>query len=361
MTAKKKFCIFCGEKPESKNKEHVIPKWLIELTGDPKRQAFFGFDVVRGKKGPRMYSFDSFSFPACEKCNTDFATLEGLTKPVVIKILQNKQISSREISTFLDWVDKVRVGLWLGFYFLDKNLAGISPKFHIKFRIGTRDRFVIVYKTNYNSNGINFTGTEGVSFQHSPSCFSLRINNLIFFNASCLDLCDRRLGFPFSQKTTIANRHQVAIDIVDGYKRIFKPVMKNIFLPYGIILFQPIFKEQIADERMKKYYDNEYVRSNSMDFNGGLGKVFIENNGPTRPLSDDDKVCIVPDRQHDYLNFLPKLSKMTFDYQVHLFKMSSPENLSKEEKQEFKLHLTRMKKSNEIFLEFIKQQTERQT
>jgi hypothetical protein len=310
MTTKKKICIFCGEKPESKNKEHVIPKWLIELTGDPKREAFFGFDVFSEKKGIRMYSFDSFAFPACEKCNTEFATLEGLTKPVVIKMLQNDRIDSCEISTFLDWLDKVRVGLWLGFNYLDKNWAEISPNFYIKTRIGTRDRFVIVYSTNYHSSGINFIGTEGLSFQYSPSCFALRINNLIFFNASTFDLCDRRLGFPFSKKTTMANRQQVEIDIVAGFQRMFSPVVRKTFLPNGIKLFQPVFKEQIQNEGMRKFYSNEYVRSNSLNFEEGIGKIFIENNGSTYPLSAEDKLNIVPDRQHDYLRFLPKLSKM---------------------------------------------------
>ena len=29
-----KFCVFCGNKPKGKNNEHIIPKWLIEFTGD---------------------------------------------------------------------------------------------------------------------------------------------------------------------------------------------------------------------------------------------------------------------------------------------------------------------------------------
>ncbi|QJB40178.1 hypothetical protein HF324_20870 [Chitinophaga oryzae] len=37
-----KYCIFCGEQPQSKTKEHIIPKWLIEMTGDPNRLTFFG-------------------------------------------------------------------------------------------------------------------------------------------------------------------------------------------------------------------------------------------------------------------------------------------------------------------------------
>jgi len=30
-----KFCIFCGDKPQSKNLEHIIPQWLLKMTGDP--------------------------------------------------------------------------------------------------------------------------------------------------------------------------------------------------------------------------------------------------------------------------------------------------------------------------------------
>ncbi len=361
MTNKKKICIFCGDKPERKNKEHVIPKWLIELTGDSKREAFFGGNVSREKRGIRMYSFDSFTFPACEKCNTEFATLEGATKPIVIKILQNGRIDSCEITTFLDWLDKARIGLWLAFYYLNKNWAGISPKFHIKTRIGTRDRFLIIYKTNYNSSGINFIGAEGLSFQHSPSCFALIINNLIFFNVSTFDLCDRRLGFPFSQKTTMANRIQIEMDMVEGFQRVSNPVMRQTFLTKGIILFQPIFKEQIKNAEGRKLYNNEYVRTNSLNYEEGIGKVFIENNGSTHPLSAKDKLSIVPDRQHDYLRFLPKLSKMTFDYQLHLFQMPSPENLSSEEKKEFKLNMKAMKQSNETFLKIINQQIAKKT
>lgn len=37
-----KFCVFCGSKPESKNKEHILPQWLLKLTGDPNREIFLG-------------------------------------------------------------------------------------------------------------------------------------------------------------------------------------------------------------------------------------------------------------------------------------------------------------------------------
>ena len=45
-----KFCVFCGKKPENKNKEHIIPQWLIKLTGDPNRKINLGVDFTAFRK-----------------------------------------------------------------------------------------------------------------------------------------------------------------------------------------------------------------------------------------------------------------------------------------------------------------------
>ena len=45
-----KICVFCGLQPHSKNKEHIIPQWLIKMTGEPNRQANFGHDSRHYKK-----------------------------------------------------------------------------------------------------------------------------------------------------------------------------------------------------------------------------------------------------------------------------------------------------------------------
>lgn len=42
-----KKCIFCGKQMSEKSKEHVIPQWLIEMTGDKKRTACFGLDYSK--------------------------------------------------------------------------------------------------------------------------------------------------------------------------------------------------------------------------------------------------------------------------------------------------------------------------
>ncbi len=92
-----KFCLFCGDRPVGKNKEHVLPQWLLELTGDPTRIANFGLDLSHGieNAAPRQYAFSQFQFPACAVCNGIFSTLEGNAKAVVLKILASERLCSR--------------------------------------------------------------------------------------------------------------------------------------------------------------------------------------------------------------------------------------------------------------------------
>ena len=50
-----KFCVFCGKPPDGKTREHVVPYWLLEMTGDPTRVVAFGLDFARSQK-PIRYS-----------------------------------------------------------------------------------------------------------------------------------------------------------------------------------------------------------------------------------------------------------------------------------------------------------------
>jgi hypothetical protein len=121
----KKFCVFCGKLPQEKNKEHVLPRWLIALTGNPNRIGSFGIDFTKKPFSVRRFSFDSFTFPACSDCNAAFSLLEATAEPVVRKMLAFQPVNSSELIVLLDWLDKVRVGMWLGFFYLDKNFVGI--------------------------------------------------------------------------------------------------------------------------------------------------------------------------------------------------------------------------------------------
>jgi hypothetical protein len=70
-----KICVFCGERPERKTNEHVLPKWLIRLTGDPSRRAMFGLGIQGSDVKARIFSFDAFKFPACRDCNELFSAV----------------------------------------------------------------------------------------------------------------------------------------------------------------------------------------------------------------------------------------------------------------------------------------------
>ena len=200
-----KFCVFCGNEPVGKNKEHVIPEWLIKMTGELSRSAIFGFNKnFENRFKNREFAFGQFTFPACRGCNAKYADFESDVKTILLKILNGIEIRSEELSLFMDWLDKVRVGLWLGMKQLDDsndNSVMVEPKFHIDSRIGQYDRMLIVEKSDGQKLKLNFSGVDTLSFALTPSAFTLIVNNFYFTNISYMFFLSRRLGFPFPEKT----------------------------------------------------------------------------------------------------------------------------------------------------------------
>jgi hypothetical protein len=361
MTPTRKFCLFCGNNPEGKNKEHIIPQWLIEYTGDPKRKAFFEVDSRKGEPTARTYSFNSFVFPSCEACNSEFADLENRAKLVITSLDRMEAVNESDIDTLLDWLDKVRVGLWLGYNYLDKNLAAISPKFHIKTRIKTRDRLVIIQRLRDAPNGINFTGADSISFQYIPSCFSLRVNSLMFFNASNVGLCDRRLGFPFSKESFWRNYDYVERDIVRGLERKLYPVIRRAaLLPSGTGLYQPIYKDYLSAEDHEGLFDTQYVKENSIDRRNGIGGVFLEKDGTVERYPEFKSMRWLPSQSCELRVALPQMIQTTCDLQVYFFvNTASFKKLDKEQQKSLGKQLELMKKLNSLHVKFAKSQAER--
>ena len=164
-------CIFCGRRPEIKASEHVLPKWLIELTGDPKRKAEFGYNhLENGELVKRAFSFDALKFPACKSCNQNFSELEAKTKAIVQEIITEDALSASELCTLLDWFDKIRIGLWLGYQYLDKNPMAIAPHYYVETRIGQHDRMLAIFKMDGNKEGLNSVGCDTPAFALTPSC-----------------------------------------------------------------------------------------------------------------------------------------------------------------------------------------------
>ena len=172
MNKTEKICVFCGKEPDSKNKEHVMPQWLMNHVGIAGKKVRFGFNKATGK--PREFTYKSFTFPACEKCNTAFSCLEIEAKPIILRLLAEEGLSKNDFHVLLSWFDKVRIGLWLGFYYLDKNYGGISPNFHIQTRIGSQDRMLHIVKVDNHEMELSFRGCDSIAFHFVPICFSMK-------------------------------------------------------------------------------------------------------------------------------------------------------------------------------------------
>lgn len=221
--------------------EHVIPQWLIKLTGDPKRDINLGVQWDKDGHPIRSFPFKEFKVPACTTCNSEHGKLESEAQYITANLLENKSISVSELNTLLNWLDKIRIGLWIAFHYLDKNLFDINLKFHIAKRIGTDDRLLFIYKAKTAPMGVNFIGTNTPVFQHLPSCFLLRINNFFFFNASFQFLISRRIGFPFPEKLFATDAGMYAFDIKESRQRIMTPVIQWPFYNNCVEIYQPMF------------------------------------------------------------------------------------------------------------------------
>ncbi len=317
-----KVCVFCGNQPESKTLEHVLPQWLIELTGNAKRKAEFGYKhLENGKLVKRTFSFDAFKFPACKSCNQSFSELEAKTKATVQKILTGDPLSSSELSTLLDWFDKIRIGLWLAFQYLDKNTMGIEPHYHIEARIGQHDRMLAIFKMDANKLGLNFAGCDTPAFALAPCCFTIRINDFCFLNMSYPNLLSRRMGFPYPSGTFMMEDERLFCRFTKGRDRIMLPVLKKLINIQGTELYQPIFIGNIrsADTATgKRRYDTKYVRDNCISWERGVGKIFI-NVGPQLSVyPDNSSKEWIPKKTYDFEDLLFEIQILAFDWQMYI-------------------------------------------
>lgn len=332
-----KICVFCGKKPQSKTDEHILPRWLIELTGDPNRQVMLGH-VKAGEVRPRRFAFDRFVFPACEECNQRFSTLESAAKSIIIKILSGSALSAGELNTLLDWFDKVRIGLWLAHYYLDKNFAAIQPRFYIATRMGQHDRMVGIFKADCNLRGLTFMCTEAPYFYYSPTCFSLMINNYYFLNASYVFLFSRRLGLPFPNKIIAdAEAPREFCQMCPGMERILSPLIRKPLRYSGTEIYQPMYPQFLNQPDAKEFYDTDYVRAMSAAAEKGQGKVFIQRDKKVMRYSSELSSEWLPTRVYSRRELHWGVPLMTFQLQDFLDEMSPlMDQLPKEEQRHWK-------------------------
>ena len=334
-----KHCVFCGKQPQEKSKEHVVPRWLIELTGDASRNANFGFnkDTTQKTLIPRSFAFDKFTFPACSACNQKFSGLEANVKRTMMSVLNAEQISARALSELLDWFDKVRIGLWLGMRLLDKDIANVEPNFHIETRLGRHDRLLIVEKSDFSGKRLNFVATDTINFALTPSAFMLIVNNYHFTNVSSLFLCARRLGFPYAERMRLhPGREETEVDLAGGRERVMRPVLRRAISEKGNPIYQPMFKSGLVEEA-RDAYDTEYVREHSLNFPEGVGNLFVDAPSGVQEVYQDDEISLEPTKTQAVrrLNILSGINVLEWQLWLHE-ELPSMELLSHEQRRYIK-------------------------
>jgi hypothetical protein len=289
-----RFCVFCGNPPEKKNREHILPQWLLELTGDPKRVVNFGTNYKNG----RTIRFDwlNFCVPACESCNTEYSDLEDRAKSYVLRLTAREALSSIEYSDFLDWLDKVRIGIWVAYHFIQGNPTHIEPSFHIKTRIAQKDRMVAIYPIAGDGIGLNAFGVESLVFHSQPSCFALRVNNLLILNMSADYLISARCGFPFpkSRYTTLDGDNPYLMHMSDFQitRRVKHPLLRSAIAKPSIHLYQPIMQKS-SDGRFQSGFLGDYnsfdsyLAHHTMPPNpSGKGILYFQHQDSVEPIID---------------------------------------------------------------------------
>jgi hypothetical protein len=346
-----RFCVFCGEKPTAKNNEHVIPQWLIHLTGNPNRVVNFGFNYQTNKN--IKFSWSQFVVPACESCNNYYSSLEGEAKTLITRLLNRESISARNWMLLLDWLDKVRIGIWIAYHLIQKNPTGITPHLHVNSRIGAKDRMVCMYTIQTNNIGLKAFGVESLVFHRTPSCFALMINNIVLLNVSCDYLFAGRCGFPYPR-----NRYVIPNGIDQGKlsltdfvttRMIQHPLMPTKFIKPSIHLYQPIMQRGLQNSLLGECQYDSFLICHTIREKSDRGVLFRQFTNRAEPLfNQNHKIESDIEIELQPVN-IPAILSQVYDFQNHCYTLN--ELLCDSEKEAQAILLEYNKKQKEEFLE----------
>jgi hypothetical protein len=266
-------CVFCGQRAKDKTKEHILPQWLLEMTNTTAANMTYG--IYRGQR------FFGLTMRACDPCNSAYSDLEGRTKPVVEKLLSVQAITAIEADTVLDWLDKVRIGLWILDLTRSGNPLQIVPRFRISNRMSRKDRVLRVSYFNHQRKALSYFGTPNLAFHFSPSCFGLAINDLMLFNFS-FDFATSKplgLGYIINAADSKDGRDFFVGQFVAGDGTTSEPVWKNLLLGSGNYFLQSI--RYVIDENgnaVPSGEDDRLFSADAIDVGSGKGAIFSSKN-----------------------------------------------------------------------------------
>lgn len=341
-----KFCVFCGKSPENKNKEHVLPQWLLRETGNPSRVVKMGINYKTQK--PIEFSWNSLTMPSCTSCNDEFSGLESRIKPIIEALHRREGVTVENYILLMDWMDKVRVGLWLNYHVLQGNPTGIAPNFHIKDRIGRKDRYLAVHAIDTEEKSLNAFGVESIVFHNAPICFGLKINSILLVNISADFIFSERAGFPFPTRREYIYEGEFVgaqrlVDF-DMRKAIEHPVLHPRMHKASIELVQPILQLDALEEASTE--PQETMRNFlgvNWDFDSYLaprtypphfqpkGVVLRQFQDQTVPLPDIEQKIEFDSVTGRECRPIGELVAQIYEYQNMMFERVAPEDFSTED------------------------------
>lgn len=310
----KKKCVFCGGDPEKKNKEHILPKWLLRMTGPPNRVVNFGTNPLTGKT--IRFSWQALTVPSCTRCNNDYSQLEDEVREIIESLSNKIEINVRDCLKLLDWLDKVRIGLWLNYYYIEQNKAYIIPKYYINHSVGTKDRFMHIHflESNKGYNGLNAVGVETLSFQFNPSCFGLKINNLFIINGSNDMAISENCGFPFAKKMSLSDTGMTYLENINCDFQTKTDILNIGFYKSVLSIYQPI---QTYIQATRMWFQMPEIRSVCIDPEEQIGILFRIKDSKVVPIQKEDK---------DYLEYENVTGKSVTQLYKLLIKVYTAQN-----------------------------------
>ncbi|MDE2184198.1 MAG: hypothetical protein KGJ78_14355 [Alphaproteobacteria bacterium] len=346
-----RLCVFCGKTPDTKTREHVVPYWLLEITGDPLRVVTFGQNFDRQKQ-PIRYSWSQYIAPACDPCNNHFSHLERRVKPTVEALLRREALPASAYITLLDWLDKVRIGVWLLRHMIEKHPIKITPNFHIASRIAEKDRMLAVYTFDGDGMGINLFGSDSLIFGNMPSCFGLRINNILLLNVSSDFFCSRGCGLPYpkSIKLLMGGPNQGTLKFEGfGYATevsnpitnldLFKPVVW-IYQPIKLPWEDPIFRGGFYGH--VNQYDSR-LAARTLQGNARQGAVFRQYADRVDVFQDPSAMIAFDNVVGDDCAMIKDIAASVYEAQINLFNAIQHEWIEPEKPSDFDEVLRKLK------------------
>jgi hypothetical protein len=236
-------------------------------------------------------------------------------------------MTSREAFVLLDWLDKVRISLWLSQTILQKKIETIDPHLHVGNRIGKKDRLLYLYTLDSKGKGLNAFGIESLIFQRQPSCFALRINDVILFNASSDYAFSHGCGFwhPERIERPIDGEFAGQLRFI-GYvmtREIAHPLIDYPLLKAALRIVQPIAQQGVDGEFFRPLRQNEsYHLLHMSDRSRGAGIIFRQVDDSVVPMYDPDAPMDLEELDRFNNGNAGDIVAQVYRFQTHLFQIA---------------------------------------